>query len=397
MLTNRIPRNEFESRWTRVQALCKKRGVGAIVVWGRGGGPMDTSDDLLYLANLVPVFPYMPDSPGDWSGLSHAAVIVPAKGEPVLVTEAPIFYGQFEHRRDVIPIKDIRPANAFAPDAVVDALKSMGLAEDRIGLVAGHWMIASVYRRLLEVGKGIDFIDMDQAICELRAHKSPLEFELLREANAIGSEAAEAMMKSAATLGTTEADAVSAALAITSRHSASLIDAPTASGPNSHFFAYGMAPQWTNRSLLPGDIFHFDCYGAATEGYRWDFQRSVINGGKWSREQEEIYEGLMAAVHAGVDACRPGAPCNAIWAAVNGALKAKDLCVADFGCHGHSYGLGWEAPFITPRTQTKVEAGMAFAIEAMAGREDVGFFLFERNVLVHEDKNEIIDTCPVRI
>lgn len=39
MLTSRIPLDEYHGRWKRAQALCKARGVDALVVWGKGGGP----------------------------------------------------------------------------------------------------------------------------------------------------------------------------------------------------------------------------------------------------------------------------------------------------------------------------------------------------------------------
>ncbi|HGM5415672.1 TPA: hypothetical protein ACKP1J_000002 [Serratia liquefaciens] len=116
MLTSRIPLDEYHARWKRAQELCKSRGVDALIVWGKGGGTVDTANDLIYLANYSPVFPYAPDLPGVWSGLSHGAVIVPASGEPVLITESPAV------RRDVIAVKDIRPASGFVPDAVADAL-----------------------------------------------------------------------------------------------------------------------------------------------------------------------------------------------------------------------------------------------------------------------------------
>lgn len=390
MLTNRTPIDEYYGRWKRAQDLCNQKGVDALVVWGKGGGTVDTANDLIYLANFSPVFPYAPDLPGGWSGLSHAAVIIPASGEPVLVTDSPTI------RRDIISVKDIRPAAGFTPDMVADTLKSMGLSNSRIGLVAGPWLVAGIYNRLLDVCKGVEFVEMDLAIESLRTHKTPFEFQLLREAAEVGNLAMEAMMKSAATAGTTEADAVAAAYDIAIRRGAAMIDAACASGPHTAFYAHGMAPQWTTRKLNDGDIFHCDMYGAAVEGYTWDFSRSVVTGGKWSVAQNEVYDGAIDAINAGVAACRPGVTASELWKVVADVLETRGVACG-YPLHGHSYGIGWESPWLVPGNDTQITAGMAIAIECMAGREDVGYVKFEHNVLVHEDRTELISTCPERV
>ena len=289
MLTNRIPLSEYEARWKRAQAVAKANGVEALVVWGKGGGTVDTANDLIYLANYAPVFPYAPDLPDKWAGLSHGAVILPVSGEPVLIAESPAV------RKDIIPMKDVRSADGFVADKVAKTLRELGLSGARVGLVAGPWLVASVYKRLLTVANDIQFVELDYAIEGLRAHKSTLEFQLLREAAEVGNAAMEAMMKSASTIGTTEADAVAAAYDIAIRRGAAMIDAACASGPHSAFYAHGMAPQWTTRRLESGDIFHCDMYGAAVEGYTWDFSRSVVAGGKWSTAQEEVYD--LSLIH----------------------------------------------------------------------------------------------------
>lgn len=390
MLTNRTPLSEYENRWMRAQAVAKASGVEALVVWGKGGGTVDTANDLIYLANYCPVFPYAPDLPGHWAGLSHGAVIIPASGEPILITESPAI------RRDVVSVQDVRSANGFVPDKVAATLKELGLSNSRVGLVAGPWLVSSIYKRLLSAASDVQFVELDYAIEGLRTHKSAFEFELLREAAEVGNASMEAMMKSASTAGTTEADAVAAAYNVAIRRGAAMIDAACASGPHSSFYAHGMAPQWTTRKLDAGDIFHCDMYGAAVEGYTWDFSRSVVAGGKWSAAQNEIYDGAIAAIEAGVDACKPGVTAQALYDVVLNVLQGREI-YCGYPLHGHSYGIGWESPWLVPGNKTTIEAGMAIAIECMAGREDVGFVKFEHNILVHADGVELISTCPARL
>ncbi|WP_122408822.1 M24 family metallopeptidase [Pseudomonas viridiflava] len=390
MLTNRIPKAEYESRWKRAQASAKANGVEALVVWGKGGGTVDTANDLIYLANYCPVFPYIPDLPGSWAGLSHGAVIIPVKGEPILITETDAV------RHDVVSVKDVRSANGFVPDKVAATLKEMGLSNSRVGLVAGPWLVASIYKRLLNCAKGVDFIELDYAIETLRTHKSSFEFELLREAALVGNASMEAMMKSASIPGTSEADAVADAYSIAIRRGSAMIDAACSSGRNAALYSDGMAPNWTTRPLEAGDIFHCDMYGAAVEGYCWDFSRTVVTGGKWTTGQNEAYDGAIAAIDAGVAACRPGITAHALHEVVLAELQKREI-YCGYPLHGHSYGIGWESPWLVPGNETIIEAGMAIAIECMAGRDDIGYVKFEHNVLVHVDRTELISTCPARL
>ncbi|MEJ0230783.1 M24 family metallopeptidase (plasmid) [Klebsiella michiganensis] len=390
MLTSRTPIDEYYSRWKKAQKICLDKHVEALVVWGKGGGTIDTAFDLIYLSNYCPAFPYIADLPGSWSGISHAAIIIPAKGEPVLVSDTDLL------RRDIVSVKDIRPAEGFVPDMVVDTLASMGLGDSRIGLVAGSSLVSNIYRRLMEIRKGIEFVDMDDAVESLRNIKTPYEFELIREAAEVGNASMLAMMKSAATLGTTEADAVAAAYNVAIRKGAAMIDAACSSGPYTHLYSDGMAPQWTTRELQAGDIFHCDMYGAAVEGYVWDFSRTVVNGGIWTPQQEEIYEGAIAAIQSGVDVCIAGTSANDVYRAVFDELSKRDI-YCGYPIHGHSFGLGWGGPWLVPENNLEIVPGMAIAIECMAGREEVGYVKFEHNILIHSDHTELISTCPARI
>lgn len=390
MLTDRIPRSEYEKRWTAVQAVAKANNVSAMVVWGKGGGTVDTANDLIYLANYCPSFPYLMDVPNTWSGLAQAAVIIPAVGEPILVSDNPNI------RRDIVSVDNVKFASGFIPDEVVNTLKELGLDSSRVGHVAGPWLLSGPYRRLMALSPNIEWVEMDDAISRLRTIKTPLEFELLREAAEVGNEAMLAMMKSASIAGTSEADAVAAAYDIAIRKGTALIDAACASGQFTKLYSSGMAPNYTTRKMQEGDIFHCDMYGAAVEGYTWDFSRSVAVGGKWTSAQSDIYDGAISAINAGIDAVRPGATSQQIYNAVYEILNAKGI-FCGYPIHGHSYGIGWESPWIIGESEEVIKPGMAIAIECMAGKDEVGFVKFEQNVLVHENKIELLSTCPERI
>lgn len=384
MLTNRIPLSEYHARWKKVQSLGKAHGLDAMVIWSRGGGPVDTAEDLIWLANWCSPSPFVPDVPGNWSGLSSSAIIIPVNAEPVLVTD----YGLV--RRDVVPVEDVR-SSGMVPDLVNTVLSELNAK--RVGLVAGNALLVSPYQRLLETARDREFVSMDVAFSQLKTIKSPLEFQLLREAAQIGNQAMLEMMRAALKPGTTEAEAVAAAYRYAVANGTAVIDAAVASGPNSHFYAWGQAPQWTTRALQSGDLFHCDMYGAATEGYRYDFSRTVVCGGRPSSEQEALIDGAIAAVNAGIAAVKPGEKASSIWYAVQGELDRRGISVG-YGVAGHSYGLGWEAPWLIASDDTIIQPGMALAIETMAGTKELGSVKFEQNILVHAGYNELLTTCP---
>lgn len=387
MLTKRIPLAAFEARWQQAQQTARRSGVEALVVWSRGGGSADSAQDVIYLANYCSSTPMVPDLEGYWSGLSSAAVIVPLDREPVLVVDSA------EYRRDVVPVRDVRPT-AMVPDEVARVLSSLGLAGARIGLVAGDALLVGPYRRLLAACPEVDFVPMDKAIEALRRIKTPLERELLREAAAVGCAAMNAMMRHAIKPGVTEAEAVARAYQVAVAHGVAMIDAPSASGQYSHFYASGQAPNWSNRQLCAGELFHCDLYGAAVEGYRFDFSRTVVCGGQPSSAQRRLIEGAVTAVQAGIAAARPGAQAQDVWQAVQSTLERLEVA-SGYGIAGHGYGLGWEGPWLVPGNGDVIEAGMALTIETMAGIPGVGRAKFEQDILVYPDGCEILTAaCP---
>jgi Xaa-Pro aminopeptidase len=74
-----------------------------------------------------------------------------------------------------------------------------------------------------------------------------------------------------------------------------------ASGPNSTFIHFGA----TDRKLLTGDIIVFD-FGAYYDNYVADISRTIPAGGRFSREQREIYSIVLRAQQEGINLMKPG-------------------------------------------------------------------------------------------
>ena len=44
----------------------------------------------MYLTNHYSSFPFIPDVEGKWTGRAHSFLVLPASGDPVLVTDVPV-------------------------------------------------------------------------------------------------------------------------------------------------------------------------------------------------------------------------------------------------------------------------------------------------------------------
>src|SRR5690606_7647789 len=125
------------------------------------------------------------------------------------------------------------------------------------------------------------------------------------------------------------------------------------------------------RRLARGDLFHLDAYGAV-DGYLFDFGRSCVVGGVVDDGQRALLEGGIEAVERGIETAGPGVRVKDIYFAVHDSLVAQGLApegdvedpsessalAVGFPVHGHSLGLGWEAPWIVPTEERELEPGM---------------------------------------
>jgi Xaa-Pro aminopeptidase len=401
--SDRAPDNEYHERWAQASSRCKELGLDGLVVWSRGGGTVDSFADVLYLANHYSPFPLINDLRPYWSGRSHSVVVLPVGSEPTLVVEMP------DWRRDLVAVADVR-FSLDLPAATAKVMRERGLSEARLGLVGAGAMVAASYIALMQAAHHADFVQLDTLIAELRSRKSPFELDRLREAGEVGDKAVAAMIETALKPGRTEAEAVAAGCAVAISSGVAVYDACVASGPNSDHYAFGRLPSWTTRTLEVGDFFHVDTYGAVN-GYLYDFARCCVVGGKASRDQREVLEAAIDAVNAGIAAIGPGARAGAVYEAVHSVLAQRSMLpkpVAEqgqdgevlnalstsFPAHGHSFGMGWEPPWLVEGADQTIEESMCFGIEAMAGMPRVGSAKFEQDVLVTRDGVELLTRIP---
>jgi Xaa-Pro aminopeptidase len=402
MMVTRIPGDEYQVRWTKAQKACKDLDLEGLVIWSRGGHTLDSYSDVFYLSNHYGRFGMAPDFPPHWVGRSHSAIILPVSGEPTLVVDEP------DWRRDLVAIDDVR-FGINMPDAVAAAVQMRGLASARLGLVGGSAMLASPYRHFLAALPGVEFSHVDEAIQNLRVIKSERELDIIRETFEVGNGVVDAMFNAALKPGTTEAEAVAAGFAYGIPRGLHTYDNFTASGPNSHYFAYGRLPSWTERRLETGDLFHIDCVGAVN-GYLYDYARTLVVGGRPSASQLEILETAIQAVDAGIACLRPGIKGSAIFHAVHQVIEEHGMAgqgedagpdstpalLTMFPPHGHGIGVGWEWPWFIPEEERELQPNMVLAVEAMLGLPDIGSAYIKQNVILTNSGVEVLSNARLR-
>ncbi len=148
----------------------------------------------------------------------------------------------------------------------------------------------------------------------------------------------------------------------------------------------------TRNPIQPGTLL-IDM-GAFQEGYASDMTRTFFLG-KPSREMRRIYQAVLEAQLAGIDAVRPGVKASAIDRAARTVLKAHGLDKAFMHSTGHGLGLEiHEPPRLGKKDTTRLEAGMAITIEPGAYVEHVGGVRIEDTVVVTPGGCRVLTPTP---
>jgi Xaa-Pro aminopeptidase len=386
---------EFRVRQDRARAEAERLGLDGLVVYSRGGGPVDMFADVFYLANHYSQQPYMSDHVGIGRARSHGVLVIPVAGPTTLVVDIPWW------RSDLVVADDVRAGNDVT-GVTADAIRGLGLASGRLGIVGASSMTAAAWLGLVDEVPGAELVRVDDLIERQRVHKSPAEVIALRAAIELGVDAVNAAFD-AVRPGTTEAAAVAAAAEVIAREGGVLYDAACASGVHADQFTWARVPSAdARRPLAVGDTFHMDCYGAFG-GYFWDFGRTRIVGDDPTPTQRGLLDTAIEIVDAVCAAIRPGMTAGQVQAVgaevmasspVIAALPASESDTEGFPAVGHGIGLGWEGPWLAPGDPLVIEPGMAIAVETIVGHPSVGGAFFEENGVVTDTGFEVL-TSPV--
>ena len=384
-----ISTEEFAERRSHAAEMADAEGLKGLLVCSRGGGTLDRFGDVFYLANYYTSFPYIPDLPQVWSGRAHTFVVLSAKGECILVTDAPND-GQTALAEEDVIYTDL------VLDGVLDAMQRLEMESGSVGLIGGDVLPVDTYQNLAARLTNVKWTKAQHILVKLRSVKSPDEIELLRSASEVGSQALEAMM-SAAEPNSTHGDIVAAGMAVLAPAGAALYNSFMASGrggENPQAVRRNFPTWGSNEPLASGQWFRIGLSGVLN-GYYFDLSRSKAIGAP-TNQQIELFEAAIDIVEAAIAEIRPGVTAEAV--AEAGLAKQTAMGYPNDGVFsglGHGVGLGWDAPWLAAGDKTIIEPGMVLCIERTI-RKNGYLGDFEETVVVTEDGCEKITGAQMR-
>ncbi len=243
---------------------------------------------------------------------------------------------------------------------VLDRFKLRSRAQIALGVTAQAETVVA----LQQILPSIVFSNASGLIRPLREIKSAEEIDVMRRAGAV-TEAAFGEVLKQLKHGMTENDINAEVDLQLRRHGAlgpSFVTTMYNSGPN-HHLNLGLANISKNEPLLPPVSLLFD-FGAAFEGYCYDYGRTVFFG-EPDAEMQKVYDTIMAAQAAGIQALRA----NAVTCQEVDRTARAVVVQAGYGPNfrhrlGHGIGMDvHEPPFLIEGDTTTVQTGMAFTIE----------------------------------
>ena len=391
-----FPASEYHDRYERLVTQGVKHGIDAFVFTDEenlryfAGGPL--SDAFVfrtdYMAVIIPTDTNKPPR----FVLSESRV---NSTHSSWIKEKYLWGGSIESAGDV------------TVDAIVRSIRDMALSCATIAMeVEGHqtlFMPASVYDGLRQSHPTMRIVSSFPMLMAVRAIKSPLEIECLREACRITTEAIEygfSIVRS----GTTEKEI---SRAIKSKMYQLGAD-------NVPFLAViagweGRSICWdshaTDYEIKPGDPIQIDG-GCAVKGYVSDMVRTASLGPITNKRYLELYDIALRAHYAARGLLRPGAVIQDVCAAGRKVIidsGCEHLLVFGGGQTGHGIGINLhEEPFLVNDSPNKLEPGMVLAIEpAILEDPDLDkaayFTIMENNYLITESGYEQLTNSPEEI
>lgn len=271
----------------------------------------------------------------------------------------------------------------FTTGLSVEGLNTVGVEDEAMRLLE--------YRLLTTALPETRFIDAAETIGSLRMYKDESETDAMQRAAEIAESALSATLPQIK-IGMTELEVAGILVQelLRAGSEGKLPFQPIVStGPNSanpHAFP-------SSRQLQKGDMLVID-FGASHQSYFSDITRTFAIG-KFSAEQEEVYNTVLAANQAGHNTAKPGVTCSRVDEAARGEIEGAGYGQYFIHRTGHGLGMqGHEPPYIRGGNPMVLEPGMTFTIEPGIYLPDQFGVRIEDDVIVTEDGLHSFTTFP---
>lgn len=251
-------------------------------------------------------------------------------------------------------------ATASPADALLTALRALGVAEDAIALDSAT-LTETTARAVAGRLEGAKIQPASAALAEARLVKSPYEIDCLQQGLRIAEEAIDELLGEL-TAGITEHEAAAVYERALTRRGAR---------PSTTLIAFGTntalpAALPGERALRTGELVRFDV-GCVFKGYHAEVARMAVLGAP-TAEQQRRYDAVEAGIDAALAAIRPGAAAGVVFEAAAAAVRAGGI--RTFRAHDAGHGIGLESlelPWLVPEPDgARLEAGMVLAVSIPA-------------------------------
>jgi Xaa-Pro aminopeptidase len=278
-----------------------------------------------------------------------------------------------------------------APTELLAAVpESLPIGELRLGFEDAQMTVRQHAELRERLPQRIELVAAGSLVEQLREVKEPEEVATMRIAASVADEAFEAVI-AAGLIGRTEREvAVALEREMVERGAtAPSFETIVAAG------AHGALPHHQPRDevIRGGDLVVID-WGALVAGYHSDCTRTVA-AGEPDTERREIYELVLEAQLAGLEAVTPGASTQGVDSTARAVIEAAGQ--GDRFGHGLGHGVGLdihEGPRLSQRADGTLEAGNVVTVEPgvyLPGRLGVRI---EDLVVVTAEGCEILTSVP---
>jgi Xaa-Pro aminopeptidase len=369
----KIPRQEFEQRIEKIQAVLAERGLDALVVYG----DEYRKENLRYVCNFWPIF-------------ERAACFIPARGN-VILAGAP--EGE-KYAREMCPWSDVRNVKDFAcvsvPEEIDYPLARFSSFKDilgevlgggkKVGLVGLYDIPVPIFDRLKNSIEGVEIVEAASILQTMRILKSPDEIACLREAGRLACLGYRQLIAQALP-GNTERQAAGQAEGA----------ARTAGAEAINFMVFGSGPRTNtvigrtaDRIIQDGDMI-MAALAVQYEGYVATVEFPFV-AGKASEEQKQFLNVLFDAADVQFNYLKTGVIAGDMVRAVKAVFQAHDLAKYDVYPPMHGIGLAEaESPYPDANATYPMQAGMCVNSDISLFGHPVGSNRIEEGFVIGND------------
>lgn len=259
----------------------------------------------------------------------------------------------------------------------------------KIGIEKEHLNVER-YEELSSIFTNANFVSAEEKLRKLRMVKDEKELATIREACALADYAIEVGC-SEIQEGKTELDVLAAIEFALKKKGVTAMSFSTMvlTGAN------GASPHGNPglTKIQKGDLVLFDL-GVVVDGYCSDITRTVAYG-DINEKQKEIYDTVLKAELAAIEASKPGVLCSEVDLTARKVIREADY--GDYFPHRLGHGLGisvHEYPSLTETNNLALEKGMVFTIEPGIYVPNVAGVRIEDDVVVTDNGLEILTKFP---